>query len=66
MVAALLDEKTGRLRVTGEHDVMPAFRDDPSAGKMVLDTDPEHCGVIWNFANAWKQTLLAFSHQSRN
>lgn len=64
MVAALLDEKTGRLRVMGEQDIMPGFRDEPSKGTMVLDNDPEHSGVIWNFANAWKQTLLAFSHQS--
>ncbi len=63
MVAALLDEKTGRLRVVGENDVMPGYRKLPFQEKQVLETDPKECGVIWNFANAWKQTLLAFSHQ---
>ncbi|MBI1934149.1 AAA family ATPase, partial [Candidatus Peregrinibacteria bacterium] len=59
MVVGLLDEKTGRSRIVGAADIMPAFVRDPSLGREVLDPDPRSGGFLWRFANAWKQTLNA-------
>jgi MoxR-like ATPase len=62
MVAALLDQKTRRMRVVSKEEVMPNFTIDES-GKFDVDLLAGNGGFLWRFACAWKSLLQAFSHQ---
>ena len=62
MVASLMDQKTGRLRVVSKEEIMPSFIKGANEQEY-LDELPATGGFLWRFSQAWKGVLQAFAHQ---
>ncbi|MBI5369577.1 AAA family ATPase [Candidatus Uhrbacteria bacterium] len=63
MLAALMDQKTGRLTAVTPNELEPAWIKDGATGQSHLDEDPTHGGYLYRFAQAWGELFKAFSHQ---
>jgi hypothetical protein len=63
MLAALMDQKTGRLTAVTPSEVEPEWIKDAATGEFHLDEDAKNGGYLYRFAQAWGELYKAFSHQ---
>ncbi len=63
LVASLMDQKTGRIRLASKKEVSPSFIPEAATGKEVLNETPTSGGYLWRFSLAWKEMFKAFSRK---